>query len=212
MTTERLRHLLAAWCQSEDAPSEDLSEIRSLTDFLEQVLYHEYEPASVGAQGDFAARLARWIGSAETDQDMRSLYLLLGRLVFFGREQMMAGYRTAYSRNIALWLMEIEGLPFFGADTEARVQAAVTQTAFTEITDSFRLGDFLRWNNVAGHGTRYTWEQTLGGMGPRGVHAGDHADEFRSATDQPRSTGGFRRQRGSDGERGRRSMHLADGL
>ena len=163
MTTEELRQVLADWCQSESDLSEDLSEIRSLTDFLEQVLYKEYEPARVGAQGEFAVRLARWIGGAETDDDMRSLYLLVGRLVFFGREQMMAGYRTAYSRNIALWLMEIERLPFFGRHTEARIKAAVAATAFTEITDSFRLGDFLRWNNVAGHGTRYTWKQHLGG-------------------------------------------------
>ena len=168
MTTEELRRLLADWCQSESELSEDLSEIRSLTDFLEQVLYNDYEPARVGAQGEFAARLARWIGGAESDDDMRSLYLLVGRLVFFGREQMMAGYRTAYSRNVALWLMEIEGLPFFGRDTEARVRAAVAKTAFTEITDSCRLGDFLRWNNVAGHGSRYTWEQHLEGWDPAG--------------------------------------------
>ena len=161
MTTEELRQLLAEWCQSEGDLSEDLSDIRSLTDFLEQVLYEEYEPAHVGAQGEFPARLARWIGGAESDDDMRALYCLAGRLVFFGREQTMAGYRTAYSRNIALWLMKTDGLPFFGRDTETRLRLALRQTAFTEITDSFRLGDFLRWNNVAGHGTRYTWKQHL---------------------------------------------------
>ena len=163
MTTEELRGLLADWCQSVGGLSKDLSEIRSLTDFLEQVLYEEYEPAQVGAQGEFPARLARWIGGAESDDDRRSLYLLVGRLVFFGRKQMMAGYRTAYSRNIASWLMETEGLPFFGSATEANVNAAVAETVFTEITDSFRLGDFLKWNNIAGHGTRYTWEQHLEG-------------------------------------------------
>ena len=73
----------------------------------------------------------------------------------------MAGYRTAYSRNIASWLMDIEGLSFFGADTEDRLYDAVRKTAFTEITDSFGLGNFLRWNNIAGRGLRYTWEQHL---------------------------------------------------
>ena len=163
MTTEELRGLLADWCQSVGGLSKDISEIRSLTDFLEQVLYEEYEPGRVGAQGQFPARLARWIGGAESDDDKRSLYLLVGRLVFFGREQMMAGYRTAYSRNVALWLMEIEGLPFFGSDTGPKLDAAVAETAFTEITDSFRLGDFLRWNNIAAVGPRYTWEQHLAG-------------------------------------------------
>ena len=161
MKIDELRALLADWCQSDDGLSADLSEIKSRTDFLEQVLYRNYESAQVGAQGEFRIRLAHWIGGAESDKDKRSLYLLLGRLIYFGRKQIMAGYLTAYSKNIALWLMEIEGLPFFGSDTEARLSAAVEETAFTEITDSFRLGDFLRWNNIAAKGKRYTWEQHL---------------------------------------------------
>ena len=141
--------------------SRDFSEIRSLTDFLEQNLYAEYEPAKVGAQGDFGVRLAEWIGSAKTETDRQALYLLLGRLVFLGRDQMIAGYQTAYSRNIASWLMGIEDLPFFGGDTEERLTSAAEETAFTEITDSFGLGNFLRWNNIAEHGFRFTWKQHL---------------------------------------------------
>ena len=166
MTTEEFRALLAGWCQAMDSLSRDFSEIRSLTDFLEQVLYAEYEPVRVGAQGEFGVRLAEWIGSARGEADRRALYLLLGRLVFLGRDQMMAGYRTAYSRNIASWLMDVEGLPFFGGDTEARLKSAVEETAFTEITDSFGLGNFLRWNNIAGHGLRFTWEQHLSTWDP----------------------------------------------
>ncbi|MCY3689900.1 MAG: hypothetical protein OXG90_13115 [Gammaproteobacteria bacterium] len=163
MTTEEFRTLLASWCaaEAEDSLSDDFSKIRSLTDFLEQVLYVKYEPAEVGNHGEFGVRLAEWIGSAESEADRRALYLLLGRLVFLSRDQMKAGYRTAYSRNIASWLMDVEGLPFFGTDTEARLNAAVEKTAFTEVTDSFGLANFLRWNNVAGHGSRFTWEQHL---------------------------------------------------
>lgn len=158
--------MLAEWCQTMDQLSHDIQEIRSLTDFLEQVLYKEYEPVGAGAQGEFAVRLARWIGSAEDDADRRALYLLLGRLVFFGRDQMIAGYRTAYSRSIASWLIDVEQLPFFDGDTEARLNDAVEKTAFTEITDSFRLGDFLRWNNISGQGMRFTWEQHLSTWDP----------------------------------------------
>ena len=144
-----------------DPLSRDFSEIRSLTDFLEQVLYAEYEPVRVAAQGEFGVRLAEWIGSASSEADRQALYLLLGRLVFLGRDQMMAGYRTAYSRNIASWLMDVEGLPFFGVDTEVKLNSAVEDTVFTEITDSFGLGNFLKWNNIAGRGLRFTWEQHL---------------------------------------------------
>ena len=166
MTTEEFRVLLAEWCQEMDATPNDFVEIRSLTDFLEQVLYKEYEPARTSAQGEFAVRLARWIGSADDDADRRALYLLLGRLVFLGRDQMMAGYRTAYSRNIALWLMDAEALPFFSSDTEARLNDAVEKTAFTEVTDSFGLGNFLKWNNIPGQGLRFTWEQHLSTWNP----------------------------------------------
>ena len=161
MTTEELRALLAEWCQASDALSVDFAETRSLTDFLEPLLYDKYEPAGVAAQGEFAARLAEWIGSAHDDADRRALYLLLGRLVYFGRDQMMAAYRTAFSRNIASWLMDVEALSFFGGDTETRLNDAVEETAFTEITDSFGLGNFLRWNNLEAQGLRYTWEQHL---------------------------------------------------
>ena len=161
MTTEEFRALLATWCQSTQSLSDDIIEIRSLTDFLEQVLYKEYEPVRVGAQGEFGVRLAEWIGSATRDSERRALYLLLGRLVFLERDQMAAGYRTAYSRNIASWLMEIEGLSFFDKDTESRLNHAVEDTAFTEITDSFGLGNFLRWNNIPARGVRFTWEQHL---------------------------------------------------
>ena len=149
-----------------DCLSTDFAEIRSLTDFLEEVLYAEYEPVEVGAQGEFGVRLAEWIGSAPRDADQRALYLLLGRLVFLGRGQMMAGYRTAYSRNIASWLMDVEGLSFFGGATEARLNKAVEETAFTEVTDSFGLGNFLRWNNISGRGLRFTWEQHLSTWDP----------------------------------------------
>ena len=117
------------------------SDIRSLTDFLEQVLYEEYEPAHVGAQGEFPARLARWIGGAESDDDMRHFTAWPVDWSSLSRTD-HGRYRTAYSRNIALWLMKTDGLPFFGRDTETRLRLALRQTAFTEITDSFRLGDF----------------------------------------------------------------------
>ena len=166
MKTKQLRDLLAKWCQATDGLSTDIVEIRSLTDFLEHVLYKEYVPVETSAQGEFAVRLAQWIGSASANADRRSLYLLLGRLVFFGRDQMMAGYRTAYSRSIASWLMGVEALSFFGSDTEARLTDAVKKTAFTEITDSFGLGHFLRQNNVPGHGSRFTWQQHLSTWNP----------------------------------------------
>ena len=161
MTKEKFREILAGWCQAESSLADDFIEIRSLTDFLTEVLYETYESAGVAAQGEFAARLAKWIGSAGRDKDRRALYLLLGRLVFLGRKQMIAGYHTAFSRNVASWLMEVEQLSFFGADTETRLSRAVEETAFTEITDSFRLGDFLKLNSIAGRDMRFTWEQGL---------------------------------------------------
>ena len=161
MTKSEFRDLIASWCLSESEEAERYSQIRSLTDFLESVLYHEYEPAKAGNHGEFGLRLARWIANAETESQQKSLFLILGHLIFFGREQMRAGYLTAFSRHVLHWLLEVEQLHFFGEDTEAKLNAALSKTAFTEITDSFGLGSFIRWNNLDGQNSRYTWEQHL---------------------------------------------------
>ena len=161
MNITAFRALVIEWCQSDDELSTALSKTKSLTDFLDDVLYRDYEGTGVGAQGEFPLRLARWIGSADDDVHRKSLYLLLGHLIFFGRQQMQAGYLTAFSKNIALWLMALERVNFFDRRAESKLQAALAKTAFTEVTDSFGIGNFLRWNNIAGHGPRYSWNQHI---------------------------------------------------
>ena len=159
MTRADFRKLVSTWCQSESAEASKFSHIRSLTDFLEEVLYEEYEPTKAGDHGNFGYRLARWIGNAERESHRKALFLILGHLIFFGRDQMQAGYLTAFSKNVLHWLLATEKLPFFREDTEQKLKLALSRTAFTEITDSFGLTTFLHLNNVAGHKQRYTWEQ-----------------------------------------------------
>ena len=159
MTRTEFRELLSTWDQSDSEEARKFSHIRSLTDFLEEVLYEEYEPTTAGNHGNFGYRLARWIGNAERENHRKALFLLLGHLIFFGRDQMQAGYLTAFSKNVLHWLMAIEKLPFFHEDTEQKLRSALSRTVFTEITDSFGLTRFLHLNNVAGHKQRYTWEQ-----------------------------------------------------
>lgn len=162
MTIADFRKLVATWCQSESKEASKFSHIQSLTNFLEEVLYEEYEPTKAGDHGNFGYRLARWIGNAETESHRKALFLILGHLIFFGRDQMQAGYLTAFSKNVLHWLLATEKLPFFREDTEQQLRSALSRTVFTEITDSFGLTKFLHLNNVDGHKQRYTWEQHKG--------------------------------------------------
>ncbi len=159
MTLDDFRALIARWCNSEVDETGQIAAIKSLVDFLEDILFNQYEPTTSGGHGQFGLRLARWIGSAGTEEYQRALYLLLGHLTFFGRDQMMAGYRTAYSRHVLSWLSEVEHVQFFCPSAEQMLRTAVEKTAFTEITDSFGLGNFFRWNNLAGRSDGYTWAQ-----------------------------------------------------
>ena len=161
MRQEELIALISKWCLPDTCEAERYFHIRSLTNFLEGTLYCNYEPTQVGTHGPFGARLARWIGNADAEWQKKSLFLILGHLIFLSREEMRAGYLTAFSKNVLHWLLEVEELPYFGAETEGKLRSALSRTAFTEITDSFRLGNFFRWNNLDGQSPRYTWEQHL---------------------------------------------------
>ena len=161
MTREEFRQLLGRWCGEEGDEASKFARIRSRVDFLEKVLFEKYAPVQVGIHGKFGLRLAQWVGGTDDEDYQKALYLLLGHLTFFGQEQMKAGHSTAFSRNVLSWLADVEQVDFFDPSAEHKIRQAVNETAFTEITDSFRLNDFLRENNLAGHSTRYTWEQDL---------------------------------------------------
>lgn len=158
MTIEEFQALLREWCQVDGQDRETFLEIKANVEFLEKVLYETYEPVLAGGHGNFRKRLAEWIGSATTENDQKNLFLILKHLFYLGPEDIKAAYLTAYSKNIMSWLLTKGGISPFEANAERQLQNLLRITAYTEITDSFSLGNFMRINNIQGV-RRYTWHQ-----------------------------------------------------
>ncbi|MCD2178226.1 phosphoribosyltransferase-like protein [Rhizobium sp. C1] len=161
MTRTELRQLLSSWCQSDNMGERGFADLTANVDFLEVALFSDYEVTDVGEHGQFGLRLARWLASASSEADQQNLFLMLRYLIFVGRDEMKAASLTAYSKNTAHWLLSTSDISIFDPGARSRLEQSYNQIAFTELTDSFGLGNFLRWNNVHGGNVRYTWEQHL---------------------------------------------------
>ncbi|NMM28830.1 MAG: hypothetical protein HHJ12_16450 [Glaciimonas sp.] len=152
---------LAEWIS---ADPDDVTGIRNLKikiDFLSQVLYKEYRPTMAGVNGEFQFRLAKWIGSATSDDHKKLMFLLLEHLFFVGKNEFDSLYLTAYSRHIATWLLVEGQIDFTAPDAKDQVRAARDSTLFSAVTDSFNIGDFLRINSIQGAEFRFVWEQAI---------------------------------------------------
>ena len=159
MTKQELRELVSDWCNQSVEPRNEIFETKKLVDFLEHNLYHDYEPTKSGQHGDFGLRLAKWIGSTNSEEDQRNLYLMLRHLFYVGKADIDSAYTTAFSNHVMNWLITLHKIDVFSDSASDELSSEIGHTAFTAITDSFRLGDFLRVNNIHGDTTRYIWEQ-----------------------------------------------------
>lgn len=159
MTRTELRHLLSTWCQADSVGKQGLADLKATIDFLEVALFSDYQVTKVGGHGEFGFRLAKWLASAPTEDHQKNLFLMLRYLIFLGPHEMHSASLTAYSKNTAQWILNTSDISVFDGDAKLKIEKAYSEIAFTELTDSFGLGNFLRWNNVHGAYSRYTWEQ-----------------------------------------------------
>jgi hypothetical protein len=157
MTPKEFQKLLREWCQSDFDGSEGWLELKHDVEFLAQELYNEYDVTQHGGHGNFAVRLARWIGSADVQEDQQSLYSILRHLVFLGDKELVAAYRTAYSKHVLSWLLKVGRVNVFAPNSRDLMNGLLSRTMLTQITDSFGLGRFLRTNLLQGQPVRYTW-------------------------------------------------------
>lgn len=152
---------IAGWINSDSDGSAGFRNLKAKVDFLTEVLYHEYMPTQSGQHGEFRYRLSKWIDSASTDEQKKLMFLLLEYLFFVGQKEFEALYQTAYSRHVAAWVLMQERIKIDDPQAELKAKSALNKTIFTAITDSFKIGDFLRLNSVQGADFRFTWEQGL---------------------------------------------------
>ncbi len=161
MTKHEFQKLLREWCQNVNFAADKLSALKSDIEFLGSNLFNEYLPTKNGPEGDFSVRLAKWIGSAQTEADQQTMFILLRYLFFVGSEDLDAAYRTAYSKHVMEWLISKLGLNVLASDAETTLKEALGSTRYTAITDSFNLAKFVQMNNLHGHSVRYTWESQM---------------------------------------------------
>ena len=158
MTRPEFQSLLASWCQDTTLDTSALTQLKDDIEFLEGNLFGDYRPTSQGAHLAFGDRLAKWIGNCTTDADRRTLFLIFKHLFFISRDNFDSAYRTAYSKCIISWLIGCTNVNVFEADAAAQIESSLSKLVYTQITDSFRLVDFIHLNGLHGQ-TRYTWEE-----------------------------------------------------
>lgn len=157
MNKRDLQVLLNTWFMDMNNDDLDLLGVKNKVDFLERQLYQEYVPTQGAGHPDFGSRLAAWIGSAQNESDQISLYRMLWHIHFVGENEVKAGYRTAYSKEVITWISQLTNLNPFLATAEDSLRDAMSAVAYTRFTDSFDLPTFLRINNVQGQSSRFTW-------------------------------------------------------
>jgi hypothetical protein len=164
--TDELTLQIASWINSDVDDTRGFRSLKAKIDFLTEVLYNEYLPTKAGAHGEFRHRLTKWIRSASNEDQKKLMFLLLNHLFFIGQKEMEALYLTAYSRHVAEWLLMKDNIQLDGPQAEEFLKRAFASTLFTGITDSLRLGDFIRMNEIQGHPVRFCWEQGLTNWNP----------------------------------------------
>lgn len=152
---------LASWIASDYDNKIGFRSLKAKIDFLTDVLYHEYRPTMAGTHGQFLYRLANWVRCASTDDQKKLMFLLLENLFFIGQKEFDSLYLTAYSKNIAHWLLSVLKISISDPRAFSEVNKLIDSTLFTAITDSFNIGDFIRLNSIQGASKRFVWEQAL---------------------------------------------------
>lgn len=179
MTRSEFQALLTKWCQDLTLEHLCLQELKEDIEFLEHVLYNDYHPTSQGRHSDFGGRLSKWIGNVDNEADQRTLLTFFRYLLFISRDNFEAAHRTAFSKNVVRWLLELNQPNIFDNGTAQVLQTLLNRTRYTQITGSFRLEEFIRINGFDGE-PRYTWIEHLPGWN-RNNFRRDYLD-FGSAT------------------------------
>lgn len=163
MTKAEFRAILQDWCLEDADGTNGIEELKRDLEFLERELFHEYTVTAQGNHAAFGYRLAQWIGNADSEADRQTLYGILKHLFFIGKSEQVSSYRTAFSKHVLQWLMDVSAIDSFDVDALQKIKAELIKTRFTEVTDSFGIRDFCLVNEIQGEALRYRWEGNIAG-------------------------------------------------
>lgn len=150
MTLSELQALIASWIRDDVDDDLSLRETKSRIDFLGESLFNEYIAATGSGSYEFRHKLASWLAAAPDDESRKLMYRLLNHITFYGNEELLALYKTVYSRNIIDWILSTSDIQFLDPNARARIQQEINETCFVAITDSFDIGKFFRVNSISG--------------------------------------------------------------
>jgi hypothetical protein len=114
---------------------------------LAKWLYGDYLPCQP-PEPQFFVRLKKWLENTANDEDQKLLFQLVPEIFFIGEKEFQSLYRTAYNVEISRWIIDQVGLNFSSPSAESDLKKAIAETWFCAATDSFKINDFFKINNV----------------------------------------------------------------
>lgn len=146
--------LVSRWLLEANNDTEELEYIQSLTSYLADKLYEDYEPCQFER---FADRLDSWLANLDAEDDQKTLYLLLKQIFFVGRREFESLCRAAFHGPIMRWLLDSANIALDNPDISAKYKAAMEETWFCPITDSMRINAFFKVNGINGRELQPDW-------------------------------------------------------
>lgn len=125
----------------------EFREINQKVIYLERRLFYNYIPTQP-PNPDFFYRLKKWLENLSDEEDQKILFELIPELFFVSEKEFDSLYRTAYNIEIYRWIIDMINLKFYENDLERKINDAVLNTWFCAATDSFRINDFFKINNI----------------------------------------------------------------
>lgn len=122
-------------------------------DFFNKRHYHEYVPCSGPEHPEFMIRLSKWINNVgETEEaKKRLLFEFAPQLLFFGKQEFISLYQTAFHGPITKWIIDELNLYLNDPEIDSKIATELHHhTWYCPITDSMSISDFHHANKIGG--------------------------------------------------------------
>lgn len=160
-----LEHEINNWSRSTSDKTNYL-EVYAQIQYLADSLFHEFEPTKGAGFPPFMDRLERTLKSGLTKKQQKTIFKLIPKLCFVGKNEFNTLYSAAYNGPIARWLIERYALSILDPNIQIKLKKAIEKTWFCPITDSLKISEFYHVNSISGPDLRSDW-RTLHELGDK---------------------------------------------
>lgn len=150
---QRINEKILKWSGEETGiDSTVFVSINNQLNYLAANLFYDYEP-TIGPFPDFIRRFESWIDNVKDENDQKVLFKLAARIFYVGREEFTSLHRTSFNSIYKRWLCDILDLSFNDENFNTKIEAAIKETWFCPVTDSFRINQFYHVNSISNNNT-----------------------------------------------------------